>query len=523
MEQNSTPATPAKKNVMAKLQSTPYGSPRFIRACALMLVSVLVLVFAFLPIFTIKVPRKDFFPGMKGKENITFKISALDAVQFFFDSFSNKESDPKLEEKMDKTEEKLEEALNDGKFSGKDQRLFTKLMKYSVRYTLRSEDTKIPFSFTVGALAAALYFVVAFAFVALSGANLAFWFLKKDGKTFETWATRMMFLVPGLAIVTSFAVRMMVSLYYVMNFDTWSYGLGSGVIWALIISVVGVAVLAVLNIMETRKVCIKSIAFRAVAIVLAVVFLATITAPMLDLSVTRSDDKKVSAPMDNSVFYQYLSMMKKSYDARDLEIDTEIMKQQATNYANGVASNTKEEIKEGDNDISVRAAMAGAAGLYMLDKGYGSSFFQFVLYILYFAGLGAALFIAANLSAIVSGEDTKAKKYAALAAGLMVVVLVINIGIILMGNVGAMINEVDKVYNFSIGGGSIFATIFAVAMTFAPLGKYEPKETNFFGLAVPAEGAEEAAEATETAYAGFDFDAAVTEEAAPAEDVTDAE
>ncbi len=209
---------PARARVPRSAVVSRLLSVKFFRNAAILLLSVLVLLTAFLPF--VKVDTGTELSEMIGiSMKVELHYSGMDFIALFIDSLHNDTAkqieESRLTDELIDTSVELQLVLDGVKsFSEltdeqrqQADRLVDRMVHLSLRLTARSEDTAFPPSVMLAAVASLLYMVFAVAFFIVALLNLLLHLLGR--RDLLAAALRCLCLVPGAAFVLHLTARMM--------------------------------------------------------------------------------------------------------------------------------------------------------------------------------------------------------------------------------------------------------------------------------------------------------------------------
>lgn len=187
-------------------------SVRFFRNAAILLLSMFVLLAAFLPV--VRVQSDDLSYGITGVE---IRYGGIDAVLLTADSLhkdTNDEiTDSKLYRRYEEVYDEWKEAVGGAgdinrfdQMSRKQQKLFVQMVKLLTRIGARSENVAFSPATMIAAIAFVLYALFALGFFVVALLQFLLWLLR--GRSIGGAAGRMLCFVPGATLALHFAFRL---------------------------------------------------------------------------------------------------------------------------------------------------------------------------------------------------------------------------------------------------------------------------------------------------------------------------
>ena len=187
-------------------------SVRFFRNAAILLLSMLVLLAAFLPV--VRVQPDNLGYGITGVE---IRYGGIDAVLLTADSLhkdTNDEiADSKLYRRYEEVYDEWKEAVGGvgdinrfDQLSRKQQKLFVQMVKLLTRIGARSENVAFSPATMIAAIAFVLYALFALGFFVVALLQFLLWLLR--GRSIGGAAGRMLCFVPGATLALHFAFRL---------------------------------------------------------------------------------------------------------------------------------------------------------------------------------------------------------------------------------------------------------------------------------------------------------------------------
>ncbi len=275
-------------------RSLPKNNVSFIIKNAMLFVlSILLLVFAFLPVYSVELDIGEFYGSSDIDGEIEFKISTVDAITFWFDSLQELDNEERMDSELYEEIRELQEDLVDDfkdryegedvekiKLTRKQEKLATSLMKGYLRFSLQSEDVKTAGYMTLGMIFSFIYLALSVVFFALC--TTSFIRLLLGYKSWFAACLKITLWIPLSAVLLCFCV-----IPYTVDLNNSSYGhMGTTVIVSAIICFAFVIYLLIDKAVRTKSVNIAGIVKNAISLVCAVIVLFMIFAPVLTTKIT---------------------------------------------------------------------------------------------------------------------------------------------------------------------------------------------------------------------------------------------
>ncbi len=469
------------------------GNMPFVRALILLVVSAMLLGFAFLPIGIFSVDIEELVDGSDDAAafagmDISLDFNVIDLYIFMYDNTqdlvfdieSGKFPESDLWDEVYKmsgsvsTDNIVMLLLGDrDAFYDKMTDNMETQMYNTLRLALQDAEMSIVAELVAAVIIATLYILVCIAFFVFSLLN--FISVVRGGRGFEKVATTLLCLIPG-AVFAMFAI-----FFVVMN----ARAFGAGTWLTLVVALAAVVFLGLTNLAKRRAHSTRGIVTRACALVLTVLMVCVCFAPVMTMSVKaiflmRTEETEATVDMDASM-YGGLNVSAKEY---------ETYRESAVAGYNQLSTITKLGFEQGEaKDI---AETLGHFGLLCADKGTGTTYFSLTSIPLILMFVTAALIIWQVMSYFVTGHDCKRLSIIlrAVALGLVVVFLALNIVIVCVSNAGSDATDFKGVtsapqfgakrmlgdyVSFGMGFASIAAAVVAIGLMVVPYGRYRKK------------------------------------------------
>ncbi len=351
---------------------------------------------------------------------------------------------------------------------------------------LSGEDIDNASTFTFAVLASALYVLALIAFFVLALVNFI---LNLCGRAAPyTYVVRLVALMaPALAAYCG-------SMYTTGCYNTPLVGT-----WmALGLSLVALIAVCILGLIARREHSWFGILTRGGTLILATAMIAAVFMPMLSISVqaqfSNATDIVEGRANLGSGFYGEIDLSYGEYDA---------LREDYIGYYEDLEEMKKSEFEEGDVS-GVHVIMFATLLSLCADRAEYTHYFSYTYILLIVMCIFTALVMWQSLCYFALGKDMKYISwfFRGVALLAMLLVLVMNIVIVCVSNAGADgslfmdgIQSLGHIMRFHIGVASIFGTVCAIAMMCIPHGRYKKWVWGAYVLVNPEWKTEEASEA----------------------------
>lgn len=445
-----------------KKERSRFLSLAFFRNCALLLISILLVVFAFLPL--VKYPYiAD--PAYKG---ITIRFNMIDSVVFFFDSMHRETEeelkDSALAEKLVDLQAQIqsESALNNGAITPHLKKLIQETVKTMARIGLRSEETSVSIAGLVATVCAILYMMICAALLTLSTLNLILFLLGSPAP--YSHALRLLCLIPA-ACLTFYA-----AFFAQVGTNAGNASLCVGAVLTLAFSCTGIAAFALIGFLQRKTYSVGGIVTRGLSLTAALLMLCMIFTPLLSAEITTTfsgKDKTVTqtAQLDSALF-DGLWMSEEAY--AELEESVPDLMESFSHF-------TRYGVKRGDAYL-LNLSMASYAVL-SADRATNSTYFALTSFLLAAVCVCASLVVWQSLCYFALGSDIRALTWAAKIAGLVTALALLGvlIGLVVSANnalggivLDGMRSKLSSIYKMKLNAGGIFCAVFALLALCTP-------------------------------------------------------
>ena len=482
-------------NFMGQIKAQK-NNPAFLKMLAILLVSVLLLVAAFLPIIGYSTEEID---GDKLDCEIDFNVSPLRNVIFFFDSLSDKEyddlEDSDLYDDMEDIYEDLEDEIDvDGRkieLTKKGERYLEKLAYLEIRLGLQSEFKVAKAPFLLGALASLAYIAFAVVLFVLSLKNcLAI----LSGKEVDLKKNLMLLCAAPAAVILNYFASSIAT--YSMYFDVMGEKkIGVGTVLGLVFSLLAIAALIVWAIFfDKAKLNLKRLLVRSGILAVAFVALMTLFMPLATVGLEgKFGDRKSKEEVTVVHTAGYFGNLAASDDEKDswdkANDEGEFYKDDDNEWIdsygylsriNGYANDEVKEYRDGENQPNCDTRLTY---IFAVDGGYGMfGLLNKIPYLMLLMGMGFGTIMMYQFYLLITDEEktyarTKMISVASVIAAVLVLGLIIAFVAMTMSDLdyytgkGASDNvKVD--FDVSVGVGAILSVLFGLvlaATNFVPM------------------------------------------------------
>ncbi len=476
-------------------ERAPVCKSALIRALILLVVSVMLFGFAFLPIGKIDKEMDELISSSSSSAvsiplELSMDFNLIDAYIFAFDSMrsgnytlqdlqSENIEDSDLMDRLSILKEEITSIdpttlLLGGIDSIKEEYedLFAEASYISLRLGLQSKETPFSVSLFATACLGTLYLLTTAAFFVF--ALLHFLRVLRGGKGFEQIAISLLCALPGVML------GLIVAFYTSMSINV----VGVGAMIGILLSVGAIVAVGVLGAGKGHKRTLRGILSRAGVMAVAVVLVLMCLTPMITMGITaqydmRSKDTEANFRLDASV-YEELNITTDQY---------KILRESLAAEYSALQGVTKTAFEEGD--MQVVANDIFKVGMLCASKGKGLNYLSLTVLPMFLMLITAAMVIWQTLCYLATGRDIKrvVTIARAITMGLAIAFLALNIVLICIGNsgvsgtpleavhTGTTMRYLDTVVSFGMGMGSIAILILAIGMFVIPYRKNGKKET----------------------------------------------
>ena len=473
-------------------------SVKFFRNAAILLLSILVLVTAFVPLVQVDTGTEiNELIGVPLK--VEFRFSGIDFITFFIDSLHN-DTAKEIEESrlcdrlLDaeaEAERTLDDVTNANDLTRDQKQLIERMVHLSLRVMLRSEDAAFAPSLLFSAVTSLLYMMFAVAFFVFALLNLLFHLLGR--RDLFTVSLRFLCLVPGATLVLHYAARVWLgnTFFHIAPRGTIVWSVAGALVLVVAVMIIGLATRTVRFRAGAlvRTLCVSVCAF----VMLSVLLLAPLSVKLTGKFPSLMDDilpgetgadasaSTVKARLDWS-FFDSISMTEdglKDFDAKTFAALSALSAFKRSDYSRGTMGAT---------------AVLHTATAYVLrmatGDGSGMDVFAFLPVIALLAALAAAWMLGEGLLYLATGRCKRqtymtAKLSACILSFLLLIVLLVTVIIfnitVEQSNIKALAeNEVfgsvvgengrlHRMIHMQIGAAPIVVAVFSLLALLLPL------------------------------------------------------
>ncbi len=490
-------ATPAVKKPKKKPQVKKIA--KIVRASILVALSLLMCIFAFLPIFTYEIDLEDLLGSFGGNasidEDLEWKVTPIDTIVFLTDSFHSETEeeleDSELYEDMEETEEALTEWISDyNEDDGIDReghRLFRKLTYYSFRLILRSEESAFSVDLLVCAILSLIYVLLGIALFVFSVLRLLGTVLPVR-LGFEKTLRRLLCAVMPVVLLHRVVLNVLFDDYVMENYVQT----GSGFAYAVLaLSLVGVLILMLEKlIFEGKRPKLSHVIKASVSFVLIIIAVCVSFAPIFTGAVNvEFSNKTKKTELKKGLPLGYLSTLNivseiDGEESEDLEYyetwfdsGKTAMKEELSEQLSEFEDYTTGSFKRGEaneHHVSFLTKLAMSGGSPAAIRAFS---FVTLLYYLAIAALGVLLWRDLLFFATLDGAKHTAlleKIFAGIfsVAGLVLVIVFICI---VQNRISYF--RLGSMYGFGIGAGAVSFVVFSILAVACPTARAKKAKT----------------------------------------------
>ena len=415
-------------------------SVKFFRNAAILLLSLLVLVTAFVPLVQGDTGTEiNALVGIPVK--IEFRFGGMDFITFFFDNLHNDTAkeieESRLCDRLLDAEAEAEQTFkgvtNTNDLTRDQKQLIERLMHLSLRVMLRSEDAAFAPSLLFAAVTSLLYMLFAVAFFVFALLNLLFHLLGR--RDLISAALRFLCLVPGATLVLNYAARMWLgnTFLHIAPAGTIVWSVAGALVLVVVVMIIGLATRTVRfrTGALVRTLCVSVCAF----VMLSVLLLAPLSVKLTGKFPSLMDDilpgetgaeapaSTVKARLDWS-FFDAISMTEndlEDFDAKTFAALSALSAFKRSDYSRGTMGAT------GVLHTATAYVLHMATG-----DGSGMDVFAFLPAIALLAALATAWMLGEGLLYLATGRSKRqtykaAKLSACIFSFLLLVLLIVTV------------------------------------------------------------------------------------------------
>lgn len=446
-----------------------------VKRSAVLLVSILLLVMAFLPIGKISASTMGY--------KIDMRVSAFDSVVFFFDTLddmlTSEIEDSAIYEELEELATELEDEYSNDWQDGEELDELEPVVKLTLRMVLKSNAIDFRSDYLVTAVISIIYIAVAVVLFVFSVLSFIALFVKRM-PDFSKLCVSLLALEPIIALTTVIAFSLT---YYALQVSANDVKASAGVCAAPIIiiaaSVVLLAVFALWRIIEEKpKASAKGIVFRSLSAAFSLALMLLAFAPVMTTTAEANFKGRVE-PVEGTVgirgsFFGELNLseyiVEEEYDIRS---DDMVLSALKSNFSK-LSKYTKNGYENGKADMINHLLLADFI------VGFGAYEFSWVFglgnvfMILCVAGSGLILW--QNLLAVAIGISPKKRwtvtaKIISAASAVIVLALVI----VIISIAGFNIDWAKDIeYSVNVSWATIASVVIAAACAALPMRKFAP-------------------------------------------------
>ena len=459
---------------------------KLIKKSVILLTSLLLLIFSFLPLISLKAETDAF-----DKEDIEVSVDfgTIDSFIFFFDSTKNLEDedivDSSLYEKIEELGEEVDEYSSKRKLSN----VFSEVAYYFSRLLLQSVLTPFSVMYLVSAVLSLLYILLTSSFFAFSLADILFFLFGKEKDFLARVSVCLLSFVPVFAVVVYAATKFS---YFglpssIPNMDSpLEVSPSATLVLTIVFALIALAAISVERIFfsGTIKVSVGEIIKRTLSSTAATVVLFSVFLPLISFEAKThfdSSDKRQSASLAFDA--SYFRNLELTEDTRE-EIentDEHAAYNSIQSMCNRISYYTKKEFTNGYATSIISSIITSSF------VGFGavsvSGLFALIPLISVVTALLAGLVLWQNILAISVGKSPKgwitipARIFAFLLAIVVLAMLIVFITVC-NHNISEVLEYLrysDSSFKVLISSGSVVSLIFSVFMLSVPMKKRQER------------------------------------------------
>lgn len=467
-------------------------NPAFIKLVLLLFLSVLLLIFSFLPIVNYTYEDK-MYGGTEIEGTLNVKISPIKNIVLMFDSFKDDPfeniEDSELFSEYEDLEEQLWDVADSGKLTSAEEKVFSELLYLNTRINLQGERVGVKLPFIAGTLVSLGYVTLTVLLCIYTLQTILAFLIGKDVD--EKRILKVLSAIPVSIILNYFATSS--AMYRTYLFAGANVKLGSGIVLGLIFSLVGIIGWFIYSwCFEGFKFDTKRHGSRVITLGVSFLAFMTIFMPVMKMSLTaefkgRSTDTTVKVAYGSAFFgalditddekrayedlqisYGYVSYGDGTYDVTDDSADYIYTINSFDNYS-------VSEYRTGQYSASVDSKLEY---LFSVSGGYNVYWLLNIIPIfMLFVGAGFGFIVWQQLYLLVSDQEKSNKntKRTAITTLSLAVVVTILVSVFICCTLSDIRfttrhpfdNYLDVDFGLSIGVGCILSILFGISFTVA--------------------------------------------------------
>ncbi len=470
------------KKVRAPKSKSVLSVREIVKKSIVSLVSLLILIFAFLPVVTLNFKVDSTYTKVN---SFDVKLTAFDCIGMCFDSMKSMDSDELRDSDYYDEILNITEDLSDDLDSDELKEACGKLTFYTIKMFLSGKNAKFRVVYLISAVLALALVLLALATFVLSVIDLILFVLRKEITVLSKIVKNFLALLPAFMILLFAAISYS---YGGINSSNCTSSLTATNVLVIVLSLCTLVYLAVDRIFFSGKleVNVKAIVFRSLSAVFACVLLFTMFMPVMSLNVKTEFDGKTKAEsasvgFDASYFGNFDLTEEQLDEYEGKTEETVVFQIQGAFKAIGEYS--KKEFLRGESNVQNTVILNNAF------CGFGGADCAWLMAMIPVAslllGAIAVILIWQNIIAVVEGTSPRGAltitvRIIAIALAAVAVALVAVFAVVSNYN----LDFVDFSTLFgrghsatvSVNAGTIVALIFSVALICVPMGRRNKKE-----------------------------------------------
>ncbi len=447
-----------------------HNLPFLIKSALLVVLSTLLLVFAFLPIFEVKASLNSV--GLD--EEFSFQISAVDTVVFFADSLQKLDQDDIVNSDLMEDIEVLTKKLTADlaktvdpnattvEFTPKQKAMIEDLLYSTVRLMLQSEEVETSFFMIFAMVSSLLYLALTVALLVCSVLNIVFAIWKK--RSFFRLSVQLLCAAPVLLLTSYFCI----SPYATSTAMTDAGSLTGIAVWSVVLVFAFVLFLLISRWVAAKRIPVASLVKNTLALALSFVVICVSFLPVMQTDITRvfagNTTEKTATASIPVTYYAYLDLNEAALEEIDVfEMDD------FTLAIDGFAAYSLRQVERGEADSENFLLLTGVVGACIKADYIPIFSLGFVFAVLLL--LSAGIVMMQSLVYLATGEKLRwlslTAKIVCVASAVLVLALSIAYSLVAMDILQAWEGATDR-YSVSIAAGAIVPLIFAVLALLVP-------------------------------------------------------
>ncbi|MBQ9744812.1 MAG: hypothetical protein IJW19_06790 [Clostridia bacterium] len=489
---NPQAVRPQPPKAPSKLTKT--GLITLIRNCAVMLMALLMVIFAFMPVTTLSVGEEIIDDG----PNLSVDISPIRGASLFLASIKSMDEDDVEDEYkdiMDELEDKYEDSLDEfydaDEWDDLKSNEQSDILNYAdemcyqeIRLMLSLEDASVPPQVFFAGIASIVYIALAIALLIVAAFNTfaTFNLIKSPKGSLWKWTIKLITLVPAMLLLLNYLYSIT---YASVGDEDFTASMSVTAIATLVCGFIAIAGSAVLRLIFTNQRSISTLVKRGVALVIAIVVIALAGAPIISTTAKIEPDgmskkKEFAFSVAADIFVGVGYYDEDTWDNIDNYYEdptTSDKKDMFEDRFDDFEWYSKKEIENGEADhINKSLVMM----LYFMDLGESMIVAPYIMLLQLVAVLGAVFVMWQMLQYFAYGSYSRGFTLAGKLLGLIAGVLyTIIIAVFVLFAMLAADVYAPSAFTLTIGLGLLAFGIFSIALLAMPLSPKNRDESDY--------------------------------------------